>query len=244
VSCMGGSSRTARGAPRARRSARAVTSRWRRRHGRAARGDRGPERRRRQDAGVGGRPGGVAAERPRRRRVQEGPGLHRCGLVVRAAGAPCRNLDLFLMPPDAIRRSVAAGAGRGAVAVIEGTAGCSTAWTRGAPSAPPSWPSSSALPSCSCGLHQGDQDRGGGGAGVPATRPRGHDRRRASSTGWRGRHESVLGRPCGRSAARRLEPCPGSTTIRSRAALLGLVPREHTGLTRPWPRRPASRRST
>jgi cobyrinic acid a,c-diamide synthase len=54
---------------------------------------------------------------------KKGPDYIDAAWLTRAAGAPCRNLDLFLMPPDAIRRSVAAGAGRGAVAVIEGNRG-------------------------------------------------------------------------------------------------------------------------
>lgn len=54
---------------------------------------------------------------------KKGPDYIDAAWLGRAAGAPCRNLDLFLMPPDAIRRSVATAGRRGAVAVIEGNRG-------------------------------------------------------------------------------------------------------------------------
>jgi cobyrinic acid a,c-diamide synthase len=54
---------------------------------------------------------------------KKGPDYIDAAWLSRAADTPCRNLDLFLMPEDAIRRSVAAGGARGAVAVIEGNRG-------------------------------------------------------------------------------------------------------------------------
>lgn len=54
---------------------------------------------------------------------KKGPDYIDAAWLSRAADAPCRNLDLFLMPADAIHRSVAAACGRGATAVIEGNRG-------------------------------------------------------------------------------------------------------------------------
>ena len=54
---------------------------------------------------------------------KKGPDYIDAAWLARAAGTPCRNLDLFLMPPDAIRRSVADFAGRADLAVIEGNRG-------------------------------------------------------------------------------------------------------------------------
>jgi cobyrinic acid a,c-diamide synthase len=54
---------------------------------------------------------------------KKGPDYIDAAWLSRAAGTPCRNLDLFLMPPDAIRRSVAGISDRGATAVIEGNRG-------------------------------------------------------------------------------------------------------------------------
>jgi len=54
---------------------------------------------------------------------KKGPDYIDAAWLARAAGAPCRNLDLFLMPPEAVRRSVARAGESGAVAVIEGNRG-------------------------------------------------------------------------------------------------------------------------
>jgi len=54
---------------------------------------------------------------------KKGPDYIDAAWLARAAGAPCRNLDLFLMPADAIRRSVVGTGARGATAVIEGNRG-------------------------------------------------------------------------------------------------------------------------
>ena len=66
----------------------------------------------------------VAAWRGQGRAVavfKKGPDYIDAAWLARAAGAPCRNLDLFLMPPDTVRRSFARAAGD--VALIEGNRG-------------------------------------------------------------------------------------------------------------------------
>ncbi len=67
-----------------------------------------------------------AAWYKRGRRVapfKKGPDYIDAAWLSRAAGRPCRNLDLFLMSPQVIERSFAAGTGQAEVAVIEGNRG-------------------------------------------------------------------------------------------------------------------------
>ncbi|MDH4044528.1 MAG: cobyrinate a,c-diamide synthase [Gemmatimonadota bacterium] len=54
---------------------------------------------------------------------KKGPDYIDAAWLSRAAGSPCRNLDLFLMSPDAIRGSFAAATGRADVALVEGNRG-------------------------------------------------------------------------------------------------------------------------
>jgi cobyrinic acid a,c-diamide synthase len=68
----------------------------------------------------------VAAWRRRARAVapfKKGPDYIDAAWLSRAAGVPCRNLDLFLMPGDAVARSFAAAAPGADLAVIEGNRG-------------------------------------------------------------------------------------------------------------------------
>jgi cobyrinic acid a,c-diamide synthase len=54
---------------------------------------------------------------------KKGPDYIDAAWLSRAAGTPCRNLDLFLMRPATVRRSFVAAAGRADAAVIEGNRG-------------------------------------------------------------------------------------------------------------------------
>jgi cobyrinic acid a,c-diamide synthase len=68
----------------------------------------------------------VAAWRKKGRRVapfKKGPDYIDAGWLSRAADAPCRNLDLFLISPHTVKRSFVTSAQHAEVAVIEGNRG-------------------------------------------------------------------------------------------------------------------------
>ena len=68
----------------------------------------------------------VAAWGEARRAVvpfKKGPDYVDAAWLTEAAGVPCRNLDLYLMAPEAVRRSFATGTHGADVAVIEGNRG-------------------------------------------------------------------------------------------------------------------------